>query len=182
MKIFIEREYVRAVRGGTGFAKVGGNYASSLIGQEKAEKMGYAQVLWLDGIEHKYIDEVGAMNVFFVINGKAVTPTLTEGNILPGVTRASCIEMLKSKGIEVEERKLSIDEVLEAYQNGTLNEAFGTGTAAVISPIGELNDGETVMTLNNGEIGPIAQMLYDSLTGIQWGKLEDTMGWTVPVC
>ena len=182
VKIFIEREYVRAVRGGTGFAKVGGNYASSLIGQEKAEKMGYAQVLWLDGIEHKYIDEVGAMNVFFVINGKAITPTLEEGNILPGVTRASCIEMLKSKGIEVEERKLSIDEVLEAYKNGTLNEAFGTGTAAVISPIGELNDGETVMTLNNGEIGPIAQMLYDSLTGIQWGKVEDTMGWTVPVC
>ncbi|MBQ7354693.1 MAG: branched-chain amino acid aminotransferase [Clostridia bacterium] len=182
VKIFIEREYVRAVRGGTGFAKVGGNYASSLIGQEKAEKMGYAQVLWLDGVEHKYIDEVGAMNVFFVIDGKVITPALSEGNILPGVTRASCIELLKSKGIPVEERKLSIDEVLDAYKNGTLNEAFGTGTAAVISPIGELNDGETVMTLNDGNIGPISQMLYDNLTGIQWGKLEDTLGWTVPVC
>ena len=182
VKIFIEREYVRAVRGGTGFAKVGGNYASSLIGQEKAEKMGYAQVLWLDGVEHKYIDEVGAMNVFFVIDGKVITPALSEGNILPGVTRASCIEVLKQKGIDVEERKLSIDEVLEAYKNGTLNEAFGTGTAAVISPIGELNDGETVMTLNGGKIGPIAQMLYDTLTGIQWGKLEDSFGWTVPVC
>ena len=182
VKIFVEREYVRAVRGGTGFAKVGGNYAASLIGQEKAEKMGYAQVLWLDGVEHKYIDEVGAMNVFFVIDGKVITPALNEGNILPGVTRASCIEVLKSKGIPVEERKLSIDEVLEAYKNGTLSEAFGTGTAAVISPMGELNDGETVMVLNDGKIGPISQMLYDTLTGIQWGKLEDTLGWTVPVC
>lgn len=182
VKIFIEREYVRAVRGGTGNTKVGGNYAASLIGQEKAEKLGYAQVLWLDGIEHKYIDEVGAMNVFFVIDGKVITPALDEGNILPGVTRGSCIELLKSKGIAVEERKLSIDEVVEAYKNGTLNEAFGTGTAAVISPIGELNDGEMLMTLNDGKIGPISQMLYDTLTGIQWGKLEDTMDWTVPVC
>ena len=181
VKIFVEREYVRAVRGGTGFAKIGGNYAASLIGQEKAEKMGYSQVLWLDGIEHKYIDEVGAMNVFFVIDGTVVTPALNEGNILPGVTRASCIQLLTSMGYKVEERKLSIDEVVEAYKAGKLNEAFGTGTAAVVSPMGLLDDGINKMVINNGEIGEIAQKLYDTLTGIQWGKREDSFGWIVKV-
>ena len=181
VKIFVENEYVRAVRGGTGFAKVGGNYACSLIGQKKAEEMGYSQVLWLDGIEHKYIDEVGAMNVFFVINGKVVTPSLAEGSILPGVTRASCIELLRDMGYVVEERKLSIDEVESAYKNGTLNEAFGTGTAAVVSPMGLLDNGKEKMIINNQEIGPIAQKLYDTLTGIQWGKVEDKYGWTVKV-
>ena len=181
VKIFVEREYVRAVRGGTGFAKIGGNYAASLIGQEKAEKMGYSQVLWLDGIEHKYIDEVGAMNVFFVIDGVVVTPALNEGNILPGVTRASCIKLLESMGYKVEERKLAIDEVVEAYKAGKLNEAFGTGTAAVVSPMGLLDDGENKMVINNGEIGEIAQKLYDTLTGIQWGKREDSFGWIVKV-
>ena len=181
VKIFVEREYVRAVRGGTGFAKIGGNYAASLIGQEKAEKMGYSQVLWLDGIEHKYIDEVGAMNVFFVIDGVVVTPALNEGNILPGVTRASCIKLLESMGYKVEERKLAIDEVVEAYRAGKLNEAFGTGTAAVVSPMGLLDDGENKMVINNGEIGEIAQKLYDTLTGIQWGKREDSFGWIVKV-
>ena len=181
VKIFIEREYVRAVRGGTGFAKVGGNYASSLKGQEKAESMGYAQVLWLDGIERKYIDEVGAMNVFFVIDGEVITPSLDAGNILPGVTRASAIELLKSWGITVTERRLAIDEVLTAAREGRLNEAFGTGTAAVISPIGELNDDGVKHILNNNEIGPISQRLYDQLTGIQWGKTEDAFGWTVAV-
>ena len=181
VKIFIEREYVRAVKGGTGFAKVGGNYACSLIGQQKAEELGYSQVLWLDGIEHKYIDEVGAMNVFFVIDGVVVTPALDEGNILPGVTRNSCIAMLGKLGYRVEERKLSVDEVIEAYKAGKLNEAFGTGTAAVISPMGFLDDGNIKMTINTGEIGPIAQALYDNLTGIQWGRIEDTFGWTVKV-
>ena len=181
VKIFVENEYVRAVKGGTGFAKVGGNYACSLIGQKKAEEMGYSQVLWLDGIEHKYIDEVGAMNVFFVIDGKIVTPSLAEGSILPGVTRASCIELLRDMGYEVEERKLSIDEVEEAYRNGTLNEAFGTGTAAVVSPMGLLDNGKEKMIINNQEIGPIAQKLYDTLTGIQWGKVEDKYSWTVKV-
>ena len=118
MKIYIETEYVRAVKGGTGFAKVGGNYAASLKGQEKANRLGYAQVLWLDGIYRKYIDEVGAMNVFFVIGDEVVTPALEDGNILPGVTRASCIELLKSWGLKVSERKLSIDEILEANKNG----------------------------------------------------------------
>ena len=181
VKIFVENEYVRAVKGGTGFAKVGGNYACSLIGQKKAEEMGYSQVLWLDGIEHKYIDEVGAMNVFFVIDGKVVTPSLAEGSILPGVTRASCIQLLRDMGYTVEERKLSIDEVEKAYAEGKLNEAFGTGTAAVVSPMGLLDNGKEKMVINNGEIGPIAQKLYDTLTGIQWGKIEDKYSWTVKV-
>ena len=181
VKIVVETEYVRAVKGGTGFAKVGGNYAASLIGQEKADSMGYAQVLWLDGIEHKYVDEVGSMNVFFVIGDEIITPSLTEGNILPGVTRASCLDLLRSKGFNVVERRLSIDEIMEASQNGTLKEAFGTGTAAVISPIGELNDGTQKIILNDGKIGPIAQMLYDTLTGIQWGNLDDEYGWIVKV-
>ena len=181
VKIFVEREYVRAVKGGTGYAKVGGNYACSLIGQEKAEHMGYSQVLWLDGIEHKYIDEVGAMNVFFVIDGTVVTPALEEGNILPGVTRASCIQLLKSLGYKVEERKLSLDEVIDAYNGGKLNEAFGTGTAAVVSPMGLLDTGDLKMVINGGEIGEIAKKLYDTLTGIQWGRLEDSFDWTVKV-
>ncbi len=182
VKIGIEREYVRCVKGGTGEAKVGGNYAASLIGQEKAEEKGYAQVLWLDGIHRKYIDEVGAMNVFFVIDGVVVTPELTDGNILPGVTRRSCIELLKNWGYKVEERKISIDEVIKAHSEGRLNESFGTGTAAVISPVGEYIDGDNVMVVNNGEIGPISHKLYDSLTAIQWGKAPDELGWTVKVC
>ena len=181
VKIFVETEYVRAVRGGTGFAKVGGNYAASLIGQAKAEKLGYAQVLWLDGIEHKYIDEVGAMNVFFVIDGEIITPALDEGNILPGVTRASCIELLKSWGYKVTERRLAIDEVYAAAKAGKLDEAFGTGTAAVISPIGELVNETNKVVLNGGKIGPIAQKLYDNLTGIQWGRVEGPDGWIVKV-
>ena len=181
VKIYIETEYVRAVKGGTGYAKVGGNYAASLKGQEKAEKLGYAQVLWLDGIHRKYIDEVGAMNVFFVIDGEVVTPALDEGNILPGVTRDSCLALLRSWGLKVSERRVSIDELVEAYDAGKLDEAFGTGTAAVISPIGELNDNGKIMTLSDGKIGPISQRLYDTLTGIQWGKKEDTFGWTVEV-
>ena len=121
------------------------------------------------------------MNVFFVIGDEIITPSLTEGNILPGVTRASCLELLRNKGFNVVERRLSIDEITEASQNGTLKEAFGTGTAAVISPIGELNDGHQKIILNDGKIGPIAQMLYDTLTGIQWGNLEDEYGWIVKV-
>ena len=177
VKIFVEREYVRCVKGGTGRAKAGGNYAASLIGQQKAEDMGCAQVLWLDGVYRKYIDEVGAMNVFFVIDGVVVTPELTDGNILPGVTRASCVELLKKWGVPVEERKVSIDEVLEAAATGRLDEAFGTGTAAVISPVGELYDEDRKIVINNNEIGPISRRLYDAITGIQWGKSEDVMGW-----
>lgn len=177
VKIFIETEYTRAVRGGTGYAKVGGNYAASLIGQKKAEEMGYAQVLWLDGIEHKYVDEVGAMNVFFVIDGEVLTPSLEDGSILPGVTRDSVIALLSNWGYKVSERKIAIAEIIEAHKAGKLDEAFGTGTAAVISPIGELNDDGEIMIINDNKIGPLSQKLYDNLTGIQWGRLEDTFGW-----
>ena len=180
VKIAVEDEYVRAVRGGTGFAKVGGNYAASLIGQQKAEENGYAQVLWLDGIYHKYIDEVGAMNVFFKINGEIITPKL-EGSILPGVTRRSAIELLRSEGYTVTERRISIDEVSEAHDSGKLEEMFGTGTAAVVSPVGELYWGNKKMTINNFEIGEVSAMLYDKLTSIQWGRSEDKFGWTVRV-
>ncbi len=175
--ICVENEYVRAVKGGTGYAKVGGNYAASLVGQIKAEKKGYAQVLWLDAIERKYIDEVGAMNVFFVINDEVITPAL-EGNILPGVTRDSAITLLNSKGYKVNERKISIDEVYEAAEKGSLKEMFGTGTAAVISPVGKLDWNGRIAVINNGEIGPISRFLYDSLTGIQYGTVKDEFGWS----
>ena len=180
VKIYVEDKYVRAVRGGMGYTKTGGNYAASLKAQDEAEKVGYTQVLWLDGVERKYIEEVGTMNVFFVIDDEIVTPEL-QGSILPGVTRMSCIELLKKRGYKVSERRLSIEEVAEAADAGKLKEAFGSGTAAVISPIGELKWDEKVMTINNGEIGTISQHLYDTLTGIQWGKLPDPYGWTVEV-
>ena len=177
VKIMIEDEDVRAVRGGTGYAKCGGNYAASNRAGERAAKQGYSQVLWLDGVERKYIEEVGAMNVMFKIDGKIVTPMLS-GSILPGITRMSCIAVLKEKGFEVEERLLSIDELAEALENGKLEEAWGCGTAAVVSPIGELCYKGTKYPVNNGEIGATTQMLYNTLTGIQWGKIEDTFGWT----
>lgn len=180
VKIMIEDEDVRAVRGGTGYAKCGGNYAASNRAGEKAEEKGYSQVLWLDGVERKYVEEVGAMNVMFKIAGKIVTPKLT-GSILPGVTRKSCIEVLKDKGYTVEERLLSVKELGEDLADGKLEEAWGCGTAAVVSPIGELRYKDKVFTINNGEIGAVTQLLYDTLTGIQWGKLDDKYGWTYPV-
>ena len=180
VKIYVETEYVRAVKGGLGFAKAGANYAASLKAQGKAKEKGYAQVMWLDGVERKYIDEVGTMNVFFAMNNKIITPSL-DGSILPGVTRDSVIHLLKDWGYTVEERKLALAEIVEANANGTLSEAFGTGTAAVISPIGELNDSGNKININNGEIGPLARKLYDTLTGIQWGKIEDKYGWTVGI-
>ncbi len=178
--IWIEDEYVRAVRGGMGFAKTGGNYAASLIGQVKAHNEDYSQVLWLDGVERKYIEEVGSMNIFFKIDGKVVTPALN-GSILPGITRNSTIQLCKDWGYEVEERKISVDELLEAQKNGKLEEVFGTGTAAVISPVGKLRYVDDVMLINNGEIGELSQKLYDTMTGIQYGKLEDKFGWRVKV-
>ena len=180
VKIYIEREYVRCVKGGTGMAKAGGNYAASLIGQEKADKMGYAQVLWLDGVERKYIEEVGAMNVMFKINGEVITPALS-GSILPGITRKSCIEVLRSQGYKVTERLLSIEELEDAMKNGTLEEAWGCGTAAVVSPIGELCYKDQKFVINNGQIGTVTQFLYDTLTGIQWGKIEDEFNWIYPI-
>lgn len=180
VKIFVEEKYVRAVAGGTGFTKAGANYAISLKGQEEAEAQGYIQTLWLDGVERKYIEEVGSMNVFFKIDGEVITPALV-GSILSGITRMSIIELLQSKGYKVSERRLSIDELVEAFKAGKLEEAWGTGTAAVISPIGELKYGNLVMRVNDGKIGEVSQMLYDTLTGIQWGKLEDKFGWTTKI-
>lgn len=180
VKINVESNYVRAVRGGTGFAKTAGNYAASLKAQTEAQAQGYAQVLWLDGIEKKYIEEVGSMNVFFKINGEVVTPALN-GSILDGVTRNSIIHLLKDWNIPIVERKVSIEELYEASVNGTLEEAFGTGTAAVISPIGELNWKDKKLVINNGEIGELSQKLYDTVTGIQRGNIEDKFGWTVEV-
>lgn len=178
VKIAIEDQDVRAVRGGTGYAKCGGNYAASLRAGEKAEKKGFTQVLWLDGVERKYIEEVGAMNVMFKINGKIVTPKLT-GSVLPGITRKSCVELLKSWGLEVEERLISVDELFAAARDGSLEEAWGTGTAAVVSPIGMLYYKGEEHVLCDNKIGPLTQKLYDELTGIQWGKKEDKFGWTV---
>ena len=178
VKIMIEDEDVRAVRGGTGYAKCGGNYAASNRAGERAAQQGYSQVLWLDGVERKYIEEVGAMNVMFKIDGEVVTPMLS-GSILPGITRMSCLEVLRNEGYKVSERLLSIDELEEAMENGKLEEAWGCGTAAVISPIGELCYKGKKYAVNNGEIGETTQHLYDTLTGIQWGKVEDKFNWVV---
>jgi len=176
--IWIEDDYVRAVKGGMGFAKTGGNYAASLAAQVKAHDEGYSQVLWLDGVERKYIEEVGAMNIFFKIDGKIVTPMLN-GSILPGITRNSVIEVCKSWGYEVEERRISVEELLEAQKSGKLEECFGTGTAAVISPVGKLRYKDDVMLINNNTIGEVSQKLYDTITGIQWGECEDKFNWTI---
>ena len=174
--IMIENEDVRTVRGGTGYAKCGGNYAASTRAGERAAQKGYSQVLWLDGVERKYIEEVGAMNVMFKIGGKIITPKLT-GSILPGITRMSCIEVLKNAGYDVEERLFSLDELVGALENGTLEEAWGTGTAAVVSPIGKLAIGDKEYVVGGGKIGEVTKSLYDTLTGIQWGKRPDPFGW-----
>ena len=176
VKIYIENEDVRAVKGGTGMAKTGGNYAASLRAGNRAEERGYSQVLWLDGVHRKYIEEVGAMNVMFKVNGKILTPDLN-GSVLDGITRRSCIQLLKDWGYEVEERRISAEELFDAAESGALEEAWGTGTAAVVSPIGELAmDGKKV-TVSGGKIGEITQKLYDELTSIQWGRTADPHGW-----
>ncbi len=180
VKIYVEDNYVRAVRGGMGFAKTGGNYAASMKAQDLAEEQGFSQVLWLDGVERKYIEEVGAMNVFFVIGDEVVTPAL-QGSILPGITRKSVIELLKSWGMKVSERRLSVDELKEAYKDGRFTEMFGSGTAAVISPVGLLRCEGVDMELSDGKIGALSQKLYDELTGIQWGTRPDPFGWSVKV-
>ncbi len=176
VKIMIEDRDVRTVKGGTGYVKCGGNYAASNRAGERANQKGYSQVLWLDGIERRYIEEVGAMNVMFKIDGEIVTPELT-GSILPGITRKSCIEVLKSQGYKVSERLISVDELLDAMKTGRLEEAWGCGTAAVVSPIGRLMYKDTEYVINGEKIGDVTQKLYDTLTGIQWGKCADTFGW-----
>ncbi len=178
VRIYIENEDVRAVKGGTGYTKCGGNYAASIRAGERAEQQGYSQVLWLDGVHRKYIEEVGAMNVLFKIDGTVVTPAL-EGSVLPGITRKSCLELLRDWGLPVEERRISAEELFDAAEAGRLEEAWGSGTAAVVSPIGELAWGDRKVIVNGGEIGHLTQKLYDTLTGIQWGTQPDPYHWTV---
>lgn len=181
VKIKVEDKYVRAAIGGVGFAKAAGNYAASLKSAEEATKEGYTQVLWLDAQERKYVEEVGTMNQFFVIDGTITTSPLT-GSILPGVTRDSVIQLCKSEGMPIEERKLSIDEVIKALEDGKLEEAFGSGTAAVITPVGVLGYKGKDYEINDNKVGEITQKLYDKLTDIQWGRSEDKFGWTMKVC
>ncbi len=180
VRILVEDEYVRAVKGGTGFTKCGGNYAASIAGQVKAEKQGCAQVLWLDGVHRKYVEEVGTMNIMFKIDNEIYTAPI-EGTVLPGVTRDSIIHILKDWGYTVHETHLAIDDLMKAGHEGRLEEAFGTGTAAVISPVGELVYKEDKVEINGFKTGDLTQKLYDYLTGIQWGNEEDKYGWTVEV-
>ncbi|HLR64637.1 MAG TPA: branched-chain amino acid aminotransferase [Pseudogracilibacillus sp.] len=180
VSIAVENKYVRAVRGGTGEAKTAGNYAASLMAQELVESKGVAQVLWLDGVEQKYIEEVGSMNVFFKIDGQVITPELN-GSILPGITRQSTIELLKHWEEDFVERQVSMEEIAEAARKGLLEEAFGTGTAAVISPIGKLYWGDEEIIINNGETGPTAKRVYETITGIQYGRVDDPFDWTITV-
>ena len=177
-RLLVEDFYTRATVGGTGEAKCIANYAVSLRAGEEAAKKGFDQVLWLDANEKKYVEEVGSMNMFFVIDGEVITPMLT-GSILPGITRKSCIELLKANGYKVSERKISIDEVIEAQAAGKLDEAFGTGTAAVISPVGMMEYKGRDYVVNNNEMGKITKWLYDTITGIQTGRLADTHNWVV---
>ncbi len=176
--IYVEDSFVRAVRGGVGTAKAGGNYAASILAGEVAQKKGYSQVLWLDGVEQKYVEEVGAMNMMFVYGNKIVTPELN-GSILPGITRRSIIQLAKEMGYEVEEKRVAIADVFNDIKSGAITEAFGTGTAAVISPVGKLCWKDETIAVGDGGIGKISQKLYDTLTGIQFGKIEDNHSWII---
>ena len=175
-KLIVENELTRACKGGTGEAKCMGNYACSLLAGEKAKALGFDQVLWLDGEEKKYVEEVGAMNIFFVIDGKVVTPNL-DGTILPGITRNSAIKILQANGYEDEERRVAISELVKADNKGKLEEGFGTGTAAVISPVGIISYDDSEMKINNNEMGKITSWLYTKLTDIQFGREKDPFNW-----
>ena len=181
VRIYVEDEYIRAAPGLTGYTKCGGNYAASIKAGALAEEKGFAQVLWLDGVEKKYVEEVGSMNIMFKIDGKIYTAACT-GTVLPGVTRRSCIELLQEWGYEVVEGPLDIADVMKAGHEGKLEEIFGTGTAAVVSPVKELDWKGDKVFINDGKIGPVTQKLYDTMTGMQWGRLPDDKGWIVPVC
>lgn len=181
VRIYVEDEYIRSAPGLTGFAKCGGNYAASIKSSEAAAQQGYAQVLWLDGIHHEYVEEVGSMNIFFKIDGRLYTAACT-GTVLPGVTRRSVMELCRDWGLEVIEGRLSVQEIMDAAHAGRLEEVFGTGTAAVITPVRELYARGETIAVGDGSIGPLAAKLYDTLTGIQWGSLPDRKGWMVPVC
>ena len=178
--IYVEREYVRAAVGGVGFAKVGGNYAASLKAQTKANSMGCEQVLWLDAVEHSFVEEIGTSNAFFMIEDEVITAPLA-GTILPGVTRASVIELLKKWGVRISERRLRIDDIIKAAEDGSLKEVFASGTAAVISPVGRLMLGDSSLSIGGGLVGELSKRLYDTLYGIQTGSIADDMGWTVEI-
>ena len=180
MRIYAEEKYVRAAKGGVGFAKVAGNYAASLLATSEAKRKGYDQILWMDANEHKYVQECGTMNVFFIVGNKAITPDLDQGTILAGVTRDSVIKLIEDMGMEVEERPLGIDEIIEAYKKGELREVFGTGTAATISMIKELRYKDFVMNfdINNWSIAPKIKIRMDN---IKEGKEEDKFGWMVKI-
>jgi branched-chain amino acid aminotransferase len=180
VKIRVEERYVRAVEGGLGEAKTGANYAASLMPGEEAKHEGYTQVLYLDGVHRRYLDEVGTMNLMVRIGDEVLTPPLA-GTILPGVTRDSVLTLLKDWGIQATERAIGIDEVIAAHKAGTLKEVFGTGTAAVISPVGELAYRGEKMVIGGGQIGPLTQRLYDAIVGIQYGTAADPHHWTVEV-
>lgn len=181
VKILVDKDHVRAVRGGLGSAKTAANYAASLLGSETAKKNGHNQVLWLDAINRHFVDEVGAMNIMFIINNELVTPSLESGTILAGITRDTVLTLAKDFGIPISEKPITVEEVIEAHNRGHLQEVFGTGTAAVISPVGQLSyDGKEII-INENKIGNFAQKFYDTITGIQYGKLEDKYGWTIKV-
>ena len=181
VRIYVEDEYIRAAPGLTGFTKCGGNYAASIKAGELASEQGFAQVLWLDGVEKKYVEEVGSMNIMFKIDGKIYTAPCV-GTVLPGVTRRSCIELLRDWGYEVIEDKIAIADIMKAGHEGRLEEVFGTGTAAVVSPVKELDWKGDKVFISDGKIGAVTQKLYDTMTGMQWGRIPDTKGWIVPVC
>lgn len=178
VSITVSDQYIRAALGGTGTAKTGGNYAASLLASSDAKEKGYAQVLWLDGNERKYVDEVGTMNIFFVLNGELVTPELG-GTILDGVTRKTVIHLAEEWGAPVIQRRIPIQEIIDAGHDGKLTEIFGSGTAAVISPVEKLNYLGEVITINGGRIGEYSQRFYDEITGIQYGLIPDRFGWNM---
>ena len=179
--VYVSRDKVRAVRGGTGEAKAGGNYAASLYVAEEVGKLGFQQVLWLDAVERRYVEEVGAMNIGFVYEGKRIVTPALSGSILPGITRDSVLRLAPDLGYDVSEERLDIDQVLGDIRAGRITEAFGIGTAAVIAPVGRLGDEHTMDTINNNESGPVARHLYDALTDIQYGRAPDPYGWTMVV-
>jgi branched-chain amino acid aminotransferase len=180
VKIWVTTEYVRAVRGGVGQAKTAGNYAASLYATDLAHKDGYTQVMWLDGVELKYVEEVGSMNIFFIIGDELCTPELNR-SILAGVTRDSVIKLAKSWGVKVAERKISIDEIYAAHEKGELKEVFGSGTAAIISPVGNIKFNGREITIGDGGVGPFSAKLFKNLMDIQYGKAEDPYHWIMPV-
>jgi branched-chain amino acid aminotransferase len=180
VKIFVTDKYVRAVKGGVGNVKTAGNYAASIMAAVEAQKHGYTQVLWLDAVERRYIEEVGTMNIFFKINDEVITPPLS-GSILPGITRDSVLQLVRDWGLKVSERQITIDEVIEASKNGSLQEIFGTGTAAVISPVGSLYYKEHQIEVNGGKTGALSERLFDELQDIQYGHREESHGWVMPL-